>query len=103
MGELDDDDKARMVNTEVKLFGITVAKMLTIESLPPDVSPKSARAFLKDMDLELNVFGRLPDRTCIQRIKDLAWQYRRQMPAYLAPKLPPHDPIVQEMEAHDAR
>ena len=98
---MDDDDRARMDNTEVKLLGITVSKLLSVENLPADVSPKSARAFLKDMDLELNVFGRLPDRARVQRIKDLAWQYRRQMPAHLAPKLPPRDPIVQEMEARD--
>jgi hypothetical protein len=35
----------------------------------------------------------------IDRVKDMTWKYRRQLPKHLAPKLPPHDPIVKEMEA----
>ena len=102
MAKLDDDDRARMAITEVKLLGITVAKLLSIENLPPIIrsaAGRSARAFLQDMDLQLNVLGHLPDRARVQRIKALAWEFRRQMPSHLAPTLPPHDPIVQEMEA----
>lgn len=32
----------------------------------------------------------------------LSWRYRDALPAYLRPKLPPHDPIVAEMRARDA-
>lgn len=88
---MDDDDKARMANTEAKLLGVTVTKLLTV-SLPGPV-----KRFVDEMDLQLNVFGRSVSRDQVQRIKDLAWEYRRQMPKHLAPKLPPHDPIVREM------
>jgi hypothetical protein len=33
-----------------------------------------------------------------ERIAGLAWKYRRHMPRGTAPILPPHDPIVREME-----
>ena len=34
-----------------------------------------------------------------ERVTALAWKYRRLIPRTLAPGLPPHDPIVREMEA----
>lgn len=30
-------------------------------------------------------------------IRRLAWKYRRSLPPHLAPKLPPFDPLVQEL------
>ena len=33
------------------------------------------------------------------RIRELMWKYRRQLPRGIAPVLNPHDPIVREMEA----
>jgi hypothetical protein len=34
-----------------------------------------------------------------ERIRQLAWKWRRHLPRGTAPKLPPQDPIVREMEA----
>ncbi len=34
-------------------------------------------------------------------VRLLAWRYRRALPRHLAPRLPPDDPIVQEMEEAD--
>lgn len=31
------------------------------------------------------------------RVDRLAWKYRRSLPPHLAPKLPPFDPVVQEL------
>jgi hypothetical protein len=38
----------------------------------------------------------------IERLKAMMWTYRRQLPRAIAPVLPPHDPIVQEMERNHA-
>lgn len=37
------------------------------------------------------------------RIRALAWKWRRHLPRGTAPKLNPADPIVRAMEANDAR
>jgi hypothetical protein len=45
-------------------------------------------------------YSKLPSLNAAQfeRLKAMMWTYRRQLPREVAPKLPPHDPIVQEME-----
>ncbi len=89
---IDEDDKARMAQSEVKLLGITVEKLKSVSELTAE-----ERRFVEAMDLQLNVFRKIVERGEVQRIKDLAWKYRRKMPSHLAPKLPPYDPIVVEM------
>ncbi len=89
-----DDDGARVSGSIVKMLGITVEKMLTLKL--PSGSPEGR--FIEAMDMRLNVLHQMPSDDQVQRIKDLAWKYRRRLPAHLAPKLPPGDPIVQEME-----
>lgn len=36
-------------------------------------------------------------------LKGLAWRWRRRLPAGLAPKLPPHDPLVKALEVRNGR
>lgn len=37
------------------------------------------------------------------RVAQLMWKYRRQLPRGIAPRLNPNDPVVREMEAADVR
>lgn len=92
--EPDDDDDARTKRAIANFLGITVAKLATLGLHKGYPEGK----FIEGMDVRLNVLKQLPADNEVQRIKELAWKYRRQMPRSLAPKLPPHDPIVQEME-----
>ncbi len=88
----DDDDQARAERAEIDLYAITVTKLGTLELRGAEGE------FVRRMDLQLCILRRLPGTHDLQRLKDMAWKYRRQMPRHLAPKLPPHDPIVRELE-----
>lgn len=92
--EQDEEAGARVNGSIIKVLGITVEKLRTLGL--PKGSPEGK--FIEGMDLRLSVFKEMPSTAEVQRIKDLAWKYRRQMPVHLAPKLPPNDPIIQEME-----
>jgi len=87
-----DDDAARMEKCQLKLLGLTVEKLLAIKA---DLTPVEAMRVAR-LDTQINVRGQMPDKADVTHIKALAWKYRRKMPAPIAPKLPPHDPIVQE-------
>jgi hypothetical protein len=93
--ERDEDDAARVNASIINMLGITVSKMLALSL--HKASPEGR--FIEAMDTRLNVFRAMPTDAEVTRIKELAWKYRRQLPAHLAPKLPPNDPIVQEMES----
>lgn len=90
-----DDDAARVEKAHVKFLGLTVNKLLAIRAHL--TGPESR--FVSAMDTQINVFGRMPTEFDLKGLKELAWKHRRLMPAPIAPKLPPHDPIVQEMES----
>jgi hypothetical protein len=92
--EGDAEDAARVNGSIVKMLGITVEKIRALKL--PASSPEGR--FIEAMDMRLNVLHQMPADDQVQRIKDMAWKYRRRMPVHLAPKLPPNDPIVQEME-----
>lgn len=87
-----DDDAARLAESERALMGLTVTRLKEI-GLPKGSG--DAR-FLEQMDLRINVKRELPAKTEIERIKTLAWTHRRRMPRHMAPRLPPADPIVRE-------
>lgn len=96
-GEREDtpeQDVERGEMAEATLFGRTVTKLLETSAT---TAPGSFE-FLKRMDLHLNVLRRPLARDDRNRLKELAWKYRRQIDAPLAPKLPPHDPVVQAMD-----
>ncbi len=95
MSQVDAEDAARMRAAEVKLLGITVAKLLALKAHLSGVELR----FIERLDTQINVLGQAPDAVSLRGLKDLAWKFRRLMPAHLAPKLPPHDPVVREMEA----
>lgn len=97
VAEPEDDDAARMRATTRMWLGVTVEKLLPLRQ----GMTRMEAAFLAAMDSEINVLKRLPSADSVQKIKTLAWKFRRFMPAPVAPKLPPHDPIVQEMDAEN--
>ena len=98
LGERDDtpeQDEARLRQAEAALIRINVEKlMLVAANLPKGHGDYRT---IQALDESLNVYRRLPTSGQIAQVKALAWQYRRQMPKHLAPKLNPHDPIVREM------
>lgn len=95
--------------------------------MPPDEgddAPRVARAVREAQLIKLDALANAPlgagsrDRQDVLRLRDklhagrvpltgkevetiarLAWKWRRAIPHYLSPRLPPHDPIVREMEA----
>lgn len=92
--EANDDDASRMEWAEVQLLAGTVEKLLGIKVLlKPD-----ERRFVEGLDTSLVVLRRHPGPEAVTRLKNIAWKHRRQMPKGAGPKLPPHDPIVMEME-----
>jgi hypothetical protein len=91
--ETPEQDAARQAATERMYFGKLVEKLMQTTAM---ASPAEGE-FLRRMDLSLNVLGRQPDRGEIDRLKEIAWKYRRDMRgSALAPKLNPADPIVRE-------
>lgn len=92
--EQDDGDDARVNGSIINMLGITVTKLgtLGLDKICPEGK------FIEAMDVRLNVLKQMPSDAEVQRIKELAWKYRRRLPTHIAPKLPPYDPIVQEME-----
>lgn len=89
-----DDDEDRQRRAELKLHTITVQRLLTLKN----GMTRDERALLADLDFRVCVCREIPSEPHLRKLKDIAWKYRRQMPVHLAPKLPPHDPIVAEME-----
>jgi len=39
------------------------------------------------------------DEADLEKVQAIAWRNRRRLPREVAPKLPPHDPVVRAMEA----
>jgi hypothetical protein len=89
-----DDDAARVEKTQVKFLGLNVDKLRAVKANLTGVEGR----FIDEMDTQINVLGQMPPAVHVTTLKAMAWKYRRLMPATIAPKLPPHDPIVQEME-----
>lgn len=89
-----DDDAARVASAERQLYGITIEKLLAVRG-----HSRGVQAFLKNLAFTVNVLRQMPGESDIKRIKEMAWQYRRQMPQHLARKTNPDDPVVREMEA----
>lgn len=89
-----DDDAARMAESERALLGLTVTRLKEI-GLPKGSG--DAR-FLEQMDRRINVAREKPTAAEVEKVKRMAWTYRRRMPARLALKLNPADPIVREMK-----
>jgi hypothetical protein len=90
--EIDNEEEARVAKAMRTwlLTMITKLKPLKFES-------RVERGFIERLDIALTA-GRAASKQDVQRLKDISWKYRRQLPKHTAPTLPPHDPIVQEME-----
>ena len=83
--------RARLALLERELRSRTIAALRRVPIRPDCADAKSIRR-LAGVDL---------DRITIEEIEllnMLAWRRRRALPPGLAPKLPPHDPIVRAME-----
>lgn len=90
VAEIDHDEPARVCKALATHYGAVAAALKNVR-----FEKIHERTFVE----RLRAHGRQSlDDAELERIKDLAWKYRRQLPAHLAPKLPPHDPIVREME-----
>jgi hypothetical protein len=88
------EDAHRQARSEAMYIGQIVTRLMASDAMK---FPANAE-FLKRLDLALNVYNGTVARGDIDRVKDMAWKWRRQMPASpLTPKLPPDDPIVKEM------
>ncbi len=91
--ETPEEDAARQARSEGMYIGNVVTRLMASKAME---FPGNAD-FLKRLDLALNVMNGTPSRTDVERVKEMAWKWRRQMAdSPLAPKLPPHDPIVRE-------
>lgn len=93
-GEREDtpeQDADRQKRSEAMYLGRIVERLLAAKVRFVD------QGYLKALDLRINIHGGLPTAADVEQIKRMAWEYRRTMPAHIAPKLPPHDPIVKEM------
>lgn len=95
-GERDDtpeQDRDRQRRSEAMFLGKVVERLLAIGHL----QTARNRAFVIEMDRKLNVFREVPSSADIAAIKQMAWDKRHILPRFIAPKLPPGDPIVKEM------
>jgi hypothetical protein len=88
----EEDDARRIAQALCVFLRPTVSALKTLM-----FELREERSFVERMDLLLAA-GSAPNDADVRRIKDLAWKYRRKLPKGRAPVLPPHDPIVQEME-----
>ncbi len=93
--ETNDDDAARLALVETELLRRTLAALRQVI----DAYHRDARRLRELTRLDLT---RISDEDR-DRLRDLAWRWRRKLPRALAPKLPPHDPIVRQMEAAHGR
>jgi hypothetical protein len=89
-----DDDAVRVEKAVVQALSIPVRNLVALQLAKG--SPEGR--FVEAMDVMVCVFRQMPAREEVKRIKELAWKYRRRMPRGGAPKLPPADPVVQQME-----
>lgn len=87
------EDAERQARSEAKFIGCIVGRLMETRAMEFPAAAES----LKRLDLEINVLHRLPSRADVERVKALAWTWRREMPRSIAPKLPPDDPIAQEL------
>jgi hypothetical protein len=86
-----DDDEARTLTAQRAATALVVAALARID-LPP---VERALIVVVSRSQAANPLSRRE----MQRVMEVAWRHRRQLPAHLAPRLPPSDPIVQAMEA----
>ena len=90
--EADDDDALRLALVEIELMRRTIGALRRAPIRPGCADARRVRE-LSRIDLE-----RISDEDRAM-LRLLAWRWRRALPPGLAPNLPPHDPIVREMEA----
>jgi len=84
---------ARISWADRELAGKTIAALRQVR-IPPAHADARALRRLARVDLD-----RITAEEC-ELVRLLSWRWRRQLPAGLAPKLNPADPIVRSMEAH---
>lgn len=86
-----EDDAARLAWADTEMDRLTLAELHKV--VPEGHRDARFVRQLRHIDLQ---FISAEDR---QLLRDLAWRWRRQLPRTIAPKLPPHDPLVKAMEA----
>lgn len=87
----DDSDRERRMRAEAGQRRALVEALCNVSMR----ANGSDRQFIVDLRRsDLAVIG----QDACDRLGRLAWQYRRDLPQHLRPKLPPFDPIVRAME-----
>lgn len=89
--EADNDDAGRLALVQTELARRMIAA-LRAAGIPPGHADARLLRQLIRLDLE-----RIADEDR-DLLRGLAWRWRRRLPPALAPKLPPHDPLVRAME-----
>lgn len=84
-----DDDATRLLAARAEAIAATVQALAQI-SLPP-----VRRAFVVEMRRRRGLGEALTARQQ-QHVLQLAWRYRRQLPAHLVPKINPDDPLSSD-------
>ncbi len=92
---LDDEDAFRLVKTERELLGLY---QRALRQIPAHLLMPSHRGFVQFCCRVAP--ENLSDRQAEQTHR-LAWIYRSRLPAHLAPKINPDDPIVAEQRRKD--
>jgi hypothetical protein len=81
-----DDDALRLAAARREAIAVTAQALASI-SLPP-----ADRVFIVEMQRRRGYAEQLTERQQ-HALLQLAWHYRRQLPAHLAPKINPDDPL----------
>jgi hypothetical protein len=92
VAEVDHEEEARIAKAQVTWLKPRVSALAQLQ-----METMGETAFVDRMVAKL-AQGEAPDDGEQDYISSLRWKYRRRLPRDMAPKLPPHDPIVKEME-----
>jgi hypothetical protein len=92
VAEIDNEEEARIAKVMVIWLEPRVAALCQLQ-----METMGETAFVDRVAKKL-AEGTAPDDGEASYVRNLLWKYRRRLPRNLAPKLPPHDPIVKEME-----
>lgn len=90
--EIDNEEEARIAKVFVGWWQQRVKALSELQ-----LEMMGETAFVRRM-MESLAQGVAPETSEESYLVTLAWKYRRRLPRSMAPKLPPHDPIVKEME-----
>ena len=92
---IDATDVDRRAQAELRWLRNIIDQLMRVQ-----FEKRGEASFVSLASTRLLTTGVMPEAQEMRRIKDLSWKYRRQLPKGVGPTLPPHDPIVQELERY---